>query len=221
MAEQPFYHKHPYDIYIPDGCEKLIIGTLPPPRQWTKELKARDVDFCYGSCDNQLWPVLARIFHLELLYGNSQEAVEQRKTFLLSIKTGICDIVESCQRDKVDARDLGMHHVILRDILAQLTRYPTIRQLLFTGGNSRNGPEYFFRQQLKEHGLKLERIADTFPREHRFLFQGRIINTVSLISPSNAANRAIGSTALYKNRKKMQPDFTPFDYRVEQYTKFF
>ncbi len=221
MSKRLFYHRHPYRIFLPEGCHNLIIGTLPPPRQSTGALKKRDVDFCYGSCDNQLWPVLAKLFQLELLYDNSLEAVMQRKELLISIKTGICDIVESCQREEVNAQDLGMKNVVMRDIFVQLQNCSTIKQLIFTGGNSKNGPEYFFRKQAGAKGIKLEKIENTVPRKHRFLFQDRTIQTVSLTSPSNAANRAIGSTALYKQRKRLQPDFTPFDYRVEQYGKVF
>lgn len=221
MSKRLFYHQHPYKIFIPDGSVNLIIGTLPPPRQSIKALKERDVDFCYGSCDNQLWPVLARVFDLEFLYDNSMDAVRQRKDFLISIKTGICDIVESCYREEINAQDLGMKQVVLRDIFVQLERFPTIRQLIFTGGNSKNGPEYFFRKQAREKGVKLRKIEKSHPREYRFVFDGRAIKTVSLTSPSNAANRAIGSTAFYKEQKEKQPDFTPFDYRVEQYAHVF
>ena len=27
-----FCHIHPYEIFIPEGAVKLIVGTLPPPR---------------------------------------------------------------------------------------------------------------------------------------------------------------------------------------------
>lgn len=216
-----FLHSHPYQIFIPDGCEKLIVGTLPPPRLSTKDLRPKDVDFCYGSCDNQLWPALEKIFQLHFLYDNSIEAVNQRKDFLRSINTGICDIVESCRRVKINAQDLGMDRVILRDIFKQLKLHPTISLLVFTGGNSKNGPEYLFRRQAKEYGVRLEKIDGKHPKEHRFVYQRRMIKTVSLTSPSNAANRAIGSTKLYKDKKRENPEYTPFDYRVEQYSKIF
>lgn len=206
---------------MPDGCEKLIIGTLPPPRLSTKELKPDDVDFCYGSCDNLLWPVLDKIFQLNLLYDNSLKAVRQRKEFLCQKKIGVCDIVESCVRQKVNAADLGMEQVVLRDILNQLDKNKTIHTLLFTGGNTKNGPEYFFRRQAKEYGITFVLDDNQNPKRHHFVFRDRKIQTISLMSPSNAANRAIGSTKLYKKRKQQNPDYSTFDYRVEQYEKIF
>ena len=59
---------------------------------------------------------------------------------------GICDIVDSAFRDKVDASDAGMRDIKLRDLIAYLEKHKSIHTLLFTGGNSKNGPEYFFRK---------------------------------------------------------------------------
>ena len=216
-----FSHSHPYEIFIPEGTEKIIVGTLPPPRFSEGRLKERDVDFCYGSCDGMLWPVLDEIFQLSLRYDNSQVAVKERQDFLIREKCGICDIVESCRRSKIDASDLGMKDIRLRNIISRLQLHPTISTLIFTGGNTRNGPEYLFRQQLKDLGLKLHPVSSDVPRIHQFTLQNRIITTISLTSPSNAANRAIGSTSLYKKRKKENPAFTTFDFRVEQYRKVF
>ncbi len=54
---------------------------------------------------------------------------------------------------------------------------------------------------------------------HQFLLDDRIVTTVSLTSPSNAANRPLGATQLYTQRKQENPGYTTFDYRVEQYRK--
>ncbi len=168
-----------------------------------------------------MWPVLEVIFHLALRYDPSAEAVSQRQAFLRRNKLGICDIVESCRRQRIDASDLGMRDITLRDLLVQLHLHPTIDTLIFTGGNSNNGPEYLFRRQLRGYGLQLHCVSRETPREHRFVHADRVITTISLTSPSNAANRAIGSNQLYKVRRKEDPAFTPFDFRVEQYKKVF
>lgn len=210
----------------------MIVGTLPPPRFTTGELKPEDVDFCYGSCNGQLWPILDRIFNLGLKYETTNEAAKQRKDFLLEQKIGVCDIVQSAEREKIDASDLGMQNVVLRDMLGYLRKYPNIETLLFTGGNSKNGPEYFFRRLLKEHNLKLKVISNEVPRIHELELpltssslsvraQSRTIKTVSLTAPSGAANRAVGSLPLYKQLKSKNPEFNTVDFRVMQYREFF
>ena len=201
------------------------MGTLPPPRFTTGVLKPDDVDFCYGSRDGQLWKILSVIFNLHLDFETTSRAIEQRKEFLKSRQLGICDIVQSAERLKVDASDLGMTNVKLRDMFFYLEEFPTVDTLLFTGGNSKNGPEYFFRKLLKERGVEFVEISAQVPRIYSFNmgpdYKMRKVKTVSLTAPSGAANRAVGSLEAYKTRKALNPDYTTFDFRVEQYRNYF
>lgn len=232
-----FLHTHPYEPFLFKEATKLIVGTLPPPRFTTGDLKEEDVDFCYGSKNGQLWPILDEIFGLDLKYETSIRATRQRKDFLLERKIGICDIVASAERTKIDASDLGMQNVKLRDMMGYLQQYPNVDTLLFTGGNSKNGPEYFFRKLVKRQGLQFKIVSDKVPRIHEFELpdepvsslrarsgsnsKGRTIRTVSLIAPSGAANRAIGSLDAYKSLKDKNPEFTTFHFRVLQYKAYF
>lgn len=201
----------------------MIVGTLPPPRFTTRELRPGDVDFCYGSRDGQLWPILDRIFGLNLQYETTTEAIEQRVNFLMERKIAICDIVSSARRAKVDASDLGMQEIKLRNVVGYLQKYPKIDTILFTGGNSKNGPEFLFRKQLKTLGFALSVRSKEVPRIHelRLPATSRVIKTVSLTAPSGAANRAVGSLSAYKKLKQIDPTITTIDFRVQQYSPFF
>lgn len=237
-----FKHRHPYAPFIQHDTTKLIVGTLPPPRFSTGELLEKDVDFCYGSYYNSLWLFIDKIHNLNLRFDNSKEAINERKQFLITHKIGVCDIVESCERAKIDASDLGMQNIKLRNLIGYLKEFPTIDTLLFTGGNSKNGPEYFFRKHLKEFGLKLEAVSNEVPRIHQFVFTRvtresaksntlirsnevetslRTIKTVSLTSGSGAANISISKLPLYKHLKAKNSEFNTFDFRVMQYREFF
>ncbi|MCM4153875.1 uracil-DNA glycosylase family protein [Arenibacter sp. N53] len=234
-----FIHTHPYEPFLFEDVTKLIVGTLPPPRFTIGELKEGDVDFCYGSRDGQLWPILDRIFELNLDFATTEKAIQQRMDFLRDQKIGICDIVKSAERTKIDASDLGMENIVLRDLFAYLQQSSKVETLLFTGGNSKNGPEYFFRKYVKEHGASLELISNEVPRIHQFrlprikeeislsssaktsIYKERIIKTVSLTAPSGAANRAVGSLEAYKAMKNKNPEFNTIDFRVLQYKEFF
>lgn len=221
-----FFHYHPYEPFLFKEATKLIVGTLPPPRFTMGMLKEGDVDFCYGSKDGQLWPILDRIFELDLKFETTPEAIEQRKRFLIERKIGICDIVQSAERSKIDASDLGMANIELRNLIGYLNEYKKVDTLLFTGGNSKNGPEYFFRRHLKEYGIDLEVVNAQVPRIHQFTLPSnqpleRKVRTVSLTAPSGAANRAVGSLADYKELKAKNPNFNTLDYRVLQYRPFF
>ncbi len=216
-----FEHTHPYPPFNLEHATKLIVGTLPPPRFTTGDLLPEDVDFCYGSKNGMLWPILDQIFDLNLVYENTAHAIEQRSHFLKSRNIGVCDIVAAAQREKVDASDLGMQEVELRNLVGFLKEFPQIHTLIFTGGNSKNGPEYFFRKQLKENNLKLEVVSSKVPRIHQFQMRERCIKTVSLTAPSGAANRAIGSMKSYKEQRLKDPQFSTFDFRIQQYRPFF
>jgi len=218
-----FEHTHPYAPFIPKNATKLIVGTLPPPRFTTGELKEGDVNFCYGSRDGQLWPILDRIFQLNLVFETTTAAITERKNFLTQHHIGICDIVATARRDKVDASDLGLQQIQLRDLISVLEKHPTVTTLLFTGGNSKNGPEYFFRRHLATYDLKLEVIQSEVPRIHSFQLpkSRRLITTVSLTAPSGAANRAVGSVQKYKDMKAQDPSFNTIDFRVLQYRDHF
>ncbi len=216
-----FNHFHPFKPYINKDTKKIIVGTLPPPRFSINEFKQNDVNFCYGSKDNLLWQAINKIYDLNLLFENSNEAIIQRKNFLDNHQIGICDIVDSCKREKIDASDLGMSDIVLRDMLFYLQKFPSINTLIFTGGNSKNGPEYFFRKILKENSIKYENISNEIPRINQFKFRNRNIKTVSLTSPSNAANRSIGANLYYKEKRKVEKNYSTFDFRVEQYEKVF
>lgn len=216
-----FQHKHPYQPFIPKNATKLIVGTLPPPRFSTGNLKKGDVNFCYGSIDGQLWKILNEIFHLNLHFETTDFAIEQRKEFLIKNNIGICDIVVSCQRKKLDASDLGMENIQLRDMLFYLKKFPKVDTLLLTGGNSKNGPEYHLRRQLKAQNIPLNQISSETPKIHTFQIGKRNLKSVSLTAPSGAANRAVGSNIQYKLLKQQNPKFNTFDFRVLQYKKFF
>jgi len=216
-----FLHFHPYKPFLQKNTKRIIVGTLPPPRFCTKTFKPKDVNFCYGSCDGLLWPVLEKIYKQTWKYDNGDEAIKQRKEFLIKHQIGFCDIVDSCRREKIDASDLGMSEVKLRDILGYLDKYPNIDTIIFTGGNSKNGPEYFLRKILKEQNIKYNVISNDIPRVHEFKLKDRGIKTISLTSPSNAANRSIGANIHYKQNKERNPSYSTFDFRVEQYRKVF
>ena len=216
-----FIHKHPYKPFIPNNATKLIVGTLPPPRFYKGKLKKGDVNFCYGSIDGQLWKILDEIFNLNLKFETTDFAIQQRKDFLTTNKIGICDIVDSCERTKIDASDIGMENIKLRNMIFYLEKYHFVDTLLLTGGNSKNGPEYHLRKQLKEQKIDFIPISTETPRIHYFNIYKRTIKVVSLTAPSGAANRAVGSNPEYKMIKKQNPKFNTFDFRVLQYKKYF
>jgi len=216
-----FIHKHPYAPFIPKNATKLIIGTLPPPRFSIGKLLNRDVDFCYGSKDGLLWPILDNIFNLNLSFETTQKAIDERKIFLTKYKIGICDLIEQCERKKINASDKGMTNIIYRDLLGYLKSNTSINKLLLTSGNSKNGVEYLLKKYLKSNDISLHKIISTTPRIHYFELENRKIETITLTAPSGSANIAIGCNLDYKLMKQKNPEFNTFEFRILQYKKYF
>lgn len=216
-----FIHQHPYSPFLPDKVEKLIVGTIPPPRFSTGQLFQEDVDFCYGSKYGLLWPIMERLFDHSLDYENTSKAIEQRKQLLIRNRIGICDLVESCSRERPEASDLGMKDIVLRNLPQVLSENPSVKQILFMGGASKNGPEYLFHQQVRNQGLRMRLQRSDSPRIHELYLENRRVDCVSLISPSSAANRSIGGHPFYKKMKTLNPSYSTLDFRVSQYAEFF
>ena len=105
-----------------------------------------------------------------------------------------------------------MQHVELRDLLGILEQHPKVSTLIFTGGNSKNGPEYFFRQLLKKAKLRLVCLNDQVPRKHQLEWAGRVITTYSLTAPLRNGHRAIGSMDRYKKTRRKTLSTLPWTF---------
>ena len=139
-----WFYKHPYPLFIPETDNRLIAVTLTLPRFSTGNLNVQDVDFCFDSSNGMLCMICNRLYDLKLDFENTHFAIEQRKAFLKLERFGICCIIGGAYCHKIDTSDLGMHDVQLRDNLSILEQHPKVDTLIFTGGNSKNDPEYFF-----------------------------------------------------------------------------
>ncbi len=72
-----------------------------------------------------------------------------------------------------------MSDIELRDILGYLKKFNSIETIIFTGGNSKNGPEFFLRQILKKEKIEFKLLSNDIPKVHNFIFDNRVIKTIS------------------------------------------
>ncbi len=127
--------KHPYEAFIPENAEKLILGTIPPYRFChpdEEKLFAKDVDFYYGSKDNYFWKLLSGVLNRKLSYANSERAIEERKQLLTDIHAGIADMVESCVHIDKRSDDASLDDIRQRDLPKLLLQNPNIKELIYT-----------------------------------------------------------------------------------------
>lgn len=125
---------HPYEPFVPEKANKLIIGTIPPQRfcQENTNLYANDVDFYYGSRDSYFWSLIGKTFQKEFSYSNSENAINERKNFLLEMNMGITDIVKTCMRNSNSSSDKHLGIKEYNDLASLLKEHKSIDTLIYT-----------------------------------------------------------------------------------------
>ena len=129
-----FTSRHPYDPFVPDDAEILIIGSMMPSRFCRRDQDALfgdDVDFYLGARDNDFWRMVSETAGAELRYENTEEAVSERKALLTRIHAGITDLVEECTFSNRNPDDDSYEVIRYSDISALLYKYPKIDTLIY------------------------------------------------------------------------------------------
>lgn len=127
--------KHPYEPYIPEGADRLIVGTIPPYRfcrGGKDSLLEKDVDFYYGSKDNRFWDLLSDAVGKDLVCTDPAAAADERRRLLADIHTGITDIIDTCVHAEMRSDDASLRDIRQKDIAALLRQNPGIRELIYT-----------------------------------------------------------------------------------------
>jgi G:T/U-mismatch repair DNA glycosylase len=207
---------HPYKAFVPEGAEKLILGSIPPWRftvddnpevNKVKKLQQGDIDFAYGSRNNKLWVILADIFKTVPL-----DSSDKIKLLLRNRKISVSDVVHRCRRDPArsaldqNLKDIEFNNSI-RKLLADNTLITTV---LFTSSFvERIFYKYFSVKTEKYKTYKIFILPD----------DRRRIRTAVLYSPSNMALRGIRQGKEFKLRNSQGRHFSAEDIRKEQYRR--
>lgn len=236
---------HPYPTYIPEQAKLLIVGSFPPVKLTRgpqipasdplyrvyrsylqrNEKKADDIDYYYGSAGNYFWKVLERLYGVEL------RDVNRIKGFLDNNHIGITDMAEICVRRVIDltankkvrpdkvrklpdnyrvsSADSLLSVLKYRDPREYLRSYDSIVRVVFTGSFALG----LFGKLLRRDGFAANLVKNgTFPK-----LADRKVEIVLVPSPSGAANISIGGSPSYRRKRKFNPSYTTFDYRLEKY----
>lgn len=189
-------------LYTPPGAVGLLIGTFPSVlvKQAFGRMRSSDVDFFYGSAENNLWRDLSAIYNFPLAQENNASAVQQRINLLQRLRLGITDIILSTFTTG-GATDTSLQNIeINTGIIKTLDEYPTISKLYFTSGSGKVNAEGLTLNMLKESGriTNMQIISKMGPRQRQFVFMGgsgrRLITAITLYSPSPLAEQWGGIT---------------------------
>ncbi|PCJ67359.1 MAG: hypothetical protein COA58_03295 [Bacteroidetes bacterium] len=204
--------KHPFEPFLPEECQFLIVGSFPPIKLTDKienniaklgakemydaysiskrnEPSSKDISFYYGSSENLLWDTISSVF---------QESIDSKnsiKLFLNKHSIAITDVCEKVSRKSTDKgmsssdSDLVVHE--WRDL------YDTIQsckpRLIFS--TSKWVTDNIQTQFSKINGIDI----------------------ITLPSPSPQGSRAIGRQGDYKELRENNEVTDTKDYRIMKY----
>jgi len=190
-------------LYTPLNATSLLIGTFPSIlfREQFNRVRPTDVDFFYGSIDNNFWKDLGIIYHRQFPFDRTRDAVEKRKQLLDDLGMAMSDAIFACETTG-SAMDTALQNIELNEyIIHTLDNTPTIRKIFFTSSSGKVNAETLTLRLLKEKGRlqKMKIIQKSSPRIRQFIYKGehdelRQIETLTLISPSPLAEQWGGIT---------------------------
>jgi translation elongation factor EF-G len=184
-------------LYTPKGATSLLIGTFPSIliREAFNRVRPTDVDFFYGSVDNNLWRDFSFIYKKKLSYDRSDLAIKQREQLLDDLQMGMSDAVFACETEG-SAMDTALQNIELNKyIIKTLDEAGTIDTLYFTSSSGKVNAETLTLRLLKEEKRlqKMQVIQKSGPRMRQFIYvnkgEERIIKTITLYSPSPLAEQ--------------------------------
>ena len=128
----------------------LILGSFP-------SVKTREYGFFYGHPQNRFWPVMEKLFNVEL-----SRDIDERRGFLLSHGIAVFDSIYEC--DIIGSSDASIKNVKPSN-LVEIIKVADINQVFCNGGTSY---KYYKKYHAKELGLKGVKLPSTSPANARY-----------------------------------------------------
>lgn len=189
--------------YIPKNASSLLLGTFPSVliREAFGRIRPTDVDFFYGSRDNNFWNDLSLIYNKPLSFSRTEAAIQERMELLEELGLGLSDAIFACETSG-SAMDTALQNIEPNQYLIEtLDNFPRINRLYFTSSSGKVNAETLSLRLLKEKG-RISRMAITQksgPRMRSFLYTDRegktkAMTSVTLYSPSPLAEQWGGLT---------------------------
>lgn len=127
---------HPFNnIDDLKGAKYLIVGTFPPHRFVTKKLQKDDVDWFYGSRDNDFWGKegCGGLFQRALGCENTiLKTAKDRKDFCIKKGIAFLDLFQVIKRYENLSSDSNIFPIKIVDLVHYLEKNQDIKAILFT-----------------------------------------------------------------------------------------
>lgn len=172
---------HPFKPFIDESTKYLIVGTIPPHRFCQKEqLEENDINWYYGSKDNDFWEIIATIFDKPFDNISKEGCQEFSKKYYI----GFIDLFYEIIRHNKSSSDSDIVPLSYIDIFEIINKYENITTILFTSGYVQKLANKVFNAKYKKY---VSRINLIFP-EIKINDERNKIKWIHLKSPSKRNN---------------------------------
>ena len=118
--------------YTPKNATALLLGTFPSVliREAFGRVRQTDVDFFYGSWDNNFWKDLGTIYNIDFSFQRTDEAVQQRMQLLDLLGLALSDAIFACTTSG-SATDTALQNIELNNgIITTIDATPAIKNYI-------------------------------------------------------------------------------------------
>ena len=168
------HEEHPYNGQeeIPEGTQVLVVGIAPPPRFSRKEERWEgDVDFYYGSTNNQLWSqIFPKIYGEEILGISREQSLKACKKFLCTKRIWMVDVLQTYWRkNEKSAEDRHLVPLSFTKFEPIFGRLSELGTAIFTGGRAElwSGAAFEKENLISPGGFKKLEGGHRMPRHRR------------------------------------------------------
>ena len=172
----------PFDTYIPENADKLILGTFP-----TKE-SLRKYKFFYPNPSNKFWRILAGLYGKKLEFIKGDEAVEERKKILEELNLAISDMGNTIYRQNESSLDANIFPVKFTNVFQIIDDNPQIKTIIITSSSKGTSVLSWFLAYCQLNNVNVDIPSKPLvPWETAIQFGDKNVKVIIIYSTSGAA----------------------------------
>lgn len=119
---------HPFGSFVPSNAQYLILGSFTG-REVVKGTALTDeaYDWFYGTKRNQFWPILEKVYGIELKTKNSKQEL------FTNLRVAIADIIYQCERRDGSNLDNNLVNIVYnKESIIEILEANHIEKIFFT-----------------------------------------------------------------------------------------
>lgn len=191
---------HPWEPYIPNKADKLLLGTFP-----THIRNRKNFEFFYPNPNNDFWKIIFEAAEIKQEEYLQSEPVAIRKQALDQLGLGIADICKAVYRQKNSSSDNALFPLEFTDIFLLLEKHPNITTIVVTSSSKRNSTLAYLNQYCSMNGYPFKIPEGTLPKTVFFTFQNKTIK-IEIVPSTSRQSRTDRTERLEMYKKALQRD---------------